>query len=101
LSRSRQSYFLLLREIYFFVLIEKIIVSENMCEGYLIVRKIHVTPIKLPEGVPSHLAFLNKISFIEGDPCFVTPDDLDTICARITLPKGDYVIKIPNIYNTC
>ena len=82
------------------MLIDKIIVSENENQGLLIVKKIHETPVMVPHGIPPKLAFLRKISFIAADPLLVSPNDLDIICARITMPKGDYVVKLPNIYNT-
>lgn len=84
-----------------YVFIEKIVVSEADSQGYLIVRKIHETPMMVLEGVHHQLAFLRRIEFIEGDSSLISPNDLDTICARITMPKGDYIIKMPNIFNTC
>lgn len=84
-----------------YVLIEKIIVSEIADEGYLVVRRIHTSAAVSVKDVPSDLIFLKTVDFIE-DACFlITPEVLDIVCVRIKFLVGDYVIKMPNISNTC
>lgn len=82
------------------ILTEKIIVSEQLSEGYLIGRKVRTAPhLKAPD-VNHRDAFLKIVSSIDRESVFILPSELRIVCARMTFPHGDYIVKVPNIYNT-
>lgn len=82
------------------ILIQKIIISEELSEGYLIGRKVRVIPHLVAQGINRRDAFLKSLSSIDQESIIVLPSDLRIVCARMTLPHGDYIVKVPNIYNT-
>ncbi|KAJ1523185.1 hypothetical protein ONE63_001074 [Megalurothrips usitatus] len=82
------------------VLIDKIIVSETLSEGYLIARKVRCAPYSVMPGVRPNEAFLQKISGFHAESVIISPLELSIVCARLTVPHGDFLIKVPNMYNT-
>lgn len=82
------------------IVIQRIIVSEELGQGYLIGKKVVSIPHLPAPGITREDCFLRSISRINQQLLLISPMQLHIVCARITLPHGDYVIKVPNVYNT-
>jgi hypothetical protein len=82
------------------VLIHTIIISEELSQGYLIVQKVRTTPHLAAQGINPNNAFLKSVAAIHQESFIVSPTELRIVCARLTLEHGDYVVKVPNFYNT-
>lgn len=83
-----------------FFLIKKIIVSQEQGEGFLIGNKIVTVPAFTLRNVTAAEICVKLVSYIHQESSLVLPSDLKIPCARFTLPHGDFVIKVPNVYNT-
>lgn len=84
------------------ILIRRIIFDADKNDIFLVASNVlFETILDLPPGVrlDRDKHFLRKITHVNEELRYVKCQDLSTICFRATMPHGDYVAPMPNVFN--
>lgn len=83
-----------------FYFVKKIIASEELDVGFVFGKKVVTIPMFTLPNITAEETCVKEVSYIHEESIIISPRDLKMPCAYFCLPHGDFIIKVPNIYNT-